>query len=356
MKVCTVALLLGSAAAFPSPDEPMEKAEKMMSMSSMSQMSHMSMGMDDHMMGMGSGDECMELPEIGELIKRAFPEDVDGGIWNSNYLTKKWNGMDPALGGYPTPIDTRYPFEAVAPWLGQPGGGTPHHCADNMPADTQANDCPKLIVNSDNGPFGPGHTPPHIALRAVSDTHCEAEDWFDYENWGCDIPHDILLGLIRRFYPRDPDTGAVDYPPPDTEGTPEYYPYEFPGNRGPHWCTQEVMDAGIYGDYCPYEPEGRYRHPHLALAALNVYLANMYMPEQCGTEWMDQLPEGVTYPPQGWDTGISFPAMEDEDDPNSQPAVPYQWPGPLGLHKQGVPGLFGLSLIVTDDNGDLAPM
>ena len=36
------------------------------------------------------------------------------------------------------------------------------------------------------------------------------------------------------------------------------------------------------------------------------------MPEQCGTEWMDQLPEGVTYPPQGWDTGISFPVMEDE--------------------------------------------
>ena len=68
------------------------------------------------------------LPEITEVMELAFPTwNVDkkgkrvegGGKWNPNYLTKRWNGLDPALGGYPTPIDTRYPFEFAAAFKGE---------------------------------------------------------------------------------------------------------------------------------------------------------------------------------------------------------------------------------------------
>lgn len=299
-----------------------------------------------------------ELPEIGEIMEMAFPcaqddekmgkqDDDDEVKWQCNYLSKRYNGMDPALGGYPSPLDTRYPFEGVAPWMGQPGAGMPHHCPEDSDPLLNAKTCPKLVTDSDNGIYGAGHIPPHIALRAVSETWREAYKWFDYSKHHCDIPADTLLGLIRRFYKRAED-GSVDYPPPVIEGTPEYFPYEFPGNAGPHHCTQEYLDAGHSGEFCPYEPEGRYRHPHIALAALNVYLANMHMPDKCGTTWMSQLPTGVTYPPQGADTSVAFPAMENEDDFGSQPALPYVWPGPAGTKKKAPLGLWALHLVVQD--------
>jgi len=68
------------------------------------------------------------LPEMAEVMEIAFPTwNVDennnriegGGKWNPYYLTKRWNGLDPALGGYPTPIDTRYPFEFAAAFKGK---------------------------------------------------------------------------------------------------------------------------------------------------------------------------------------------------------------------------------------------
>jgi len=68
------------------------------------------------------------LPEISDVMELAFPTwNVDkknnriegGGKWNPHYLTKRWNGLDPTLGGYPTPIDTRYPFEFAAAFKGK---------------------------------------------------------------------------------------------------------------------------------------------------------------------------------------------------------------------------------------------
>jgi len=35
--------------------------------------------------------------------------------------------LGPALGGYPTPVDTKYVYEFAAPFLKQPGDGSVHH-------------------------------------------------------------------------------------------------------------------------------------------------------------------------------------------------------------------------------------
>jgi len=48
---------------------------------------------------------------------------------------------DPALGGYPTPVDTKYVYEFAAPFLKQPGDGSVHHCAYDA-SDVGA--CPKV--------------------------------------------------------------------------------------------------------------------------------------------------------------------------------------------------------------------
>lgn len=52
--------------------------------------------------------------------------------------------------------------------------------------------------------------------------------------------------------------------------------------RGPHYCSVDAAEAGnIWGDYCPYihtgDNSGQYRHPHLALAALELWIANQCM-------------------------------------------------------------------------------
>ena len=73
------------------------------------------------------------LPSLSNLIELAFPTwcidadenritDVDtcadgspNGKWNPIYLTKQYSGADPALGGYPTPLDVHYAFEYASP-------------------------------------------------------------------------------------------------------------------------------------------------------------------------------------------------------------------------------------------------
>jgi hypothetical protein len=347
-------------------ETPMDKSanEKMHSMGPMSAMPSMHSAMSMHgSMGMGYADACSALnlvepaasaspggSDIKMLLDKAFPNTTVGGVWNPVYYTKKYNGMDPALGGYPTPIDTRYPFEYNAPWLGQPGAGCPHLCRANADPLTPVQSCPKLHLNEDySWEYGiADHIPPHISLVAVNNAISSGcgilDELFDYAKYECNFNPHTLLALIRRLYPRDPDTGAVSYPPPVTPGTLEYFPLEFPGNAGPHWCSQEVLDAGIWGDYCPYMPEGRYRHPHLALAAVEVYLANLYMPTKCPDTWHATNP---WYPPRpGQDTSIAWCAMEDESDLNSQPALPYVWPGPGGTKKKPVPGYYPMGYIV----------
>ena len=79
-------------------------------------------------------DSCIEVPALRTLLHTAFPvwnvndagERIDGGgKWNPLYYTKKYDGQDPSLGGYPTDIDVGYPFYYAAPFFGQPGAGTP---------------------------------------------------------------------------------------------------------------------------------------------------------------------------------------------------------------------------------------
>ena len=80
-----------------------------------------------------------------------------GGKWNPLYFTKRYDGLDPSKGGYPTDIDVRYAFFSGAAFRGQPGGGSPHHCAIDAPIDIKIQTCPKIVTKSDDHPlYGPG--------------------------------------------------------------------------------------------------------------------------------------------------------------------------------------------------------
>ena len=259
--------------------------------------------------------------------------------------TKRWNGLDPDLGGYPTPIDTRYPFEYAADFQGQPGAGSPHHCAVDYDPNSPIQACPKLITDNDDGEYGIGHTPPHIGLAVVRSalSECaedEFADWFDFESETapCDIKPDVLASMIRAKYPRDPDTGAVDYPPPVVPGSFEYFELEFPSPEGPpHWCTPAFWESGQWADFCPYvfegENAGKYRHPHLALSATMQYIANSINPSVCGVEWDDR----GQYPLID-DSSIAWADMESNEG-DAQPTLPYSWPENGDTQVKNVPGL-----------------
>lgn len=160
-------------------------------------------------------------------------------------------------------------------------------------------------------------------------------DWFDFPTNACRILPHQLLKLIRHYFPRDA-TGKADYPAPfSVAGGPGasevdgYYPLEFvnlvgasctaeaekhpgwgnlqcyeqhsggtvadypeyllPGHGSPHYCTKEGKGFDVNNDWCPYlffgPNRGKYRHPHIGFAAVEVYLANMIMPTMCGTTW-----------------------------------------------------------------------
>ena len=130
-----------------------------------------------------------ELPYIGDLIEAAFPTwcidedeqriDIDdvffcddgtpNGRFSPLYFSKEFSGSYPALGGYPTNIDTQYPFEFAAPYLGQACAGSSHHCPQDFDgANENCKTCPKVETKNDYGPKGPGHIPPHITLAAVT--------------------------------------------------------------------------------------------------------------------------------------------------------------------------------------------
>ncbi len=128
-----------------------------------------------------------ELPPIADLIERAYPtwcidesenrvydipvcdDGTPNGRWSPLYFTKQHSGADPALGGYPSNIDIVYPFEFAAPFLGQACAGSPHMCGEDFDGTSiNCKKCPKVKTMDDNGPYGPGHVPPHISLAALS--------------------------------------------------------------------------------------------------------------------------------------------------------------------------------------------
>jgi hypothetical protein len=81
-------------------------------------------------------DECGRLTRVDDgQAHSEYPmaARIEGGVggggkWNPCYYTKRFDGLDPVYGGYPTPIDTRYPYAFAAPFYGQPGDGSAHHC------------------------------------------------------------------------------------------------------------------------------------------------------------------------------------------------------------------------------------
>jgi hypothetical protein len=86
---------------------------------------------------------CPRLDSLGgELMSESteFPTFEEGN-WNPCYYTKAFAGLDPKMGGYPTPIDTHYPYEFAAPFLKQPGDGSTHHCTQDA---VDIGGCPKL--------------------------------------------------------------------------------------------------------------------------------------------------------------------------------------------------------------------
>jgi hypothetical protein len=75
---------------------------------------------------------------------------------------------------------------------------------------------------------------------------------------------------------------------------------------------------------------GKYRHPHIALAALELWIANQCMPDMCPQEWLES-PNGQGY---GTDdtksTSITWCEMDNNNNLTAQPLVPYEWPNTGG--------------------------
>jgi len=361
-----------------------------------------------------------KLPYIGDLIEAAFPtwcidedeqriHDVEfcddgspNGRWTPLYFTKEFSGADPALGGYPSDIDIQYVFYFGAPFLGQACAGGPHHCPEDFDGEhINCATCPKVKTKDDSGPNGPGHIPPHIALASLTKYYNEMAtdegvdvakvfaDAFNYDVNACRVLPGALLPMIRKYYPRDPETGEAYYPPPFTEAG-GAYPLEFVnlagescekekekhsgagamecfeehsgdvsqypdylevGHGSPHYCTKEGKKADVYNDWCPYiyfgPNRGKYRHPHVAFAAVETFIANLVMPDKCGTTWDDS-----NFPP-AVDTTPAFPYMEDLTNVDAmaptQPLIgegKFVWPGPMGNKKKPAKGLFTFDLIV----------
>jgi len=296
---------------------------------------------------------CPRLDALGGTLVSGFedfPEAV-ANKFNSCYYTKAFAGLDPSKGGYPTPIDTHYPYEFAAPFLKQPGDGSVHHCnTDDNTVDigscpklgnTCGKDCAKITDD-----YGIGHIPPFVPLAAVRNAYssCGAKnicsDWFNFNTNGCNIKKSVLDDLV---YDQFGNGDEIRFPGPviiDGEPSSTYFRLEYGGEspacdggncRGPHYCTEDVADEGnIWGDFCPYvhtgPNSGKYRHPHIALAALELWIANQCMPENCPAQWLDS-PNGQGYATNGETaTSITWSKMDDEEDQMSQPAVPYMWP------------------------------
>ena len=302
---------------------------------------------------------CPRLAKIGGALEQGFETfpTPEKDKFNPCYYTKAFAGLDPMKGGYPTPIDTKYPYEFAAPFFKQPGDGSTHHCALNAPPSTPVQSCPKVGTggcgpgvkdcNKITDEFGIGHVPPFVPLAAVKNAFLAGKEdvceWFDADVHQCNIPKSVLDRLVVDTFEVD---GTIKFTPPkilpglpasDPKST--YYKLEYLGDpvacaddncRGPHYCSKAAAEEDVWGDFCPYihtgENAGLYRHPHVALAAFELWIANKCKPKECPSTWLDS-PNAKDY---GADakksTSITWSEMDDNSDPMAQPIVPYQWP------------------------------
>jgi len=239
--------------------------------------------------------------------------------------------------------------------------GSTHHCPINSKDDTKIQSCPKINSPCANGEkdcvevtdkYGIGHIPPFVALAALEDEYksCNGDtrdfcsEWFDYDTDKCNIKPSVWTKLVYAYFSSDEQT--IKFDPPiliDEMPSRTYYKLEYIGEpdefvdnvcdegtcRGPHYCSKKVADEDIWGDFCPYvhtgPNSGQYRHPHIALAALELWFANQCMPSLCPKEWL-QSPNAEGYGKTETSTSITWAEMEDNKNPMSQPQVPYQWP------------------------------
>jgi len=305
---------------------------------------------------------CAALDEVASTLATEAPSVVGStdGKFNPCYYTKRFAGLNPDLGGYPTPIDTHYPYEFAAPFMGQPGDGSVKHCPLDSDPNIAIGSCPKLgttcgkdcAVISDD--YGIGHIPPFVPLSALKQAYnsCEYDicnDWFDYNTNGCNIKKSVLDEVVYKYF-GDEDT--IKFRPPILlDGVPSdtYFKLEYIADpsagpnsvsRGPHYCSKEVADEDLaWGDFCPYihtgKNTGKYRHPHLALAAFELWIANQCMADKCSPTWLDS-PNGEGYAEETLKTtSITWCEMVDNNDSMSQPKTPYEWP----IQGGAVPGL-----------------
>lgn len=241
------------------------------------------------------------------------------------------------------------------------------------------------------------------------------DEIFDYNYHQCRVQPHILLRMIRKYYPRT-EGEKVAYPSPTSRDGGDFQ-YEFPSGNGidnqekpyapgpPHWCTEEFKGTEHWDGVCPYvfegpdagkvssknsnEPSGRhfnvyiivptvhfltimctlvvqYRHPHIAFAALEVYLAKKEMPNKCEETWLQNNPEFLD--PDRPSTHTPFPTMttdpsvteqrylaEMENDVDyrqtvehwiGQPAIPWEYPPIFDLRT--VEGEFAMSYYLGD--------
>jgi len=305
---------------------------------------------------------CPRLNKVGGSLVANYTDFpvAEEGKFNPCYYTKAFAGLDPKYGGYPTPIDTHYPYEFAAPFFGQPGDGSTHHCPMNADPSTKIQSCPKIAPKCDGDvpdcnkitdDYGIGHVPPFVPLAAVKNAYFNCGEQTDVCKWftdkvnPCNIPKDVMDRLIVEYF--GTEDGNIQFTPPvlgndlpvvdNPKST--YYKLEYGGDaeacadnncRGPHYCSKEAATEDVWGDFCPYihtgENAGLYRHPHLALAALELWIANKCMgPDICPMTWLDS-PNGQDYGDKMKSTSITWAEMDDNNDPIAQPAVPYKWP------------------------------
>mmetsp|Transcript_18818 Transcript_18818/g.23911 ORF Transcript_18818/g.23911 Transcript_18818/m.23911 type:complete len:372 (+) Transcript_18818:339-1454(+) len=222
--------------------------------------------------------------------------------------------------------------------------------------------------------------------------------WFDFAMNGCRVLPNVLLPMIRAYFPRD-ENGKAAYPPPFTsEGGPGLpdgmtypYPLEFvnfvgetckaeqgkfasaqcyeqhsngnatdfpeylqPGHGSPKYCSVGAKEADVNNDWCPYiffgPNRGKYRHPHIAFAAVESWLASKVI-DECGEEWDDN--DGKDYPHTP-DHSIAWPKMavvEGFEDHPMQPALTeaggFIWPGDEGTKRKACKGMFSIEKYLT---------
>lgn len=303
---------------------------------------------------------CPRMDKVGGALMKGyetFPEPQQKKF-NPCYYTKAFAGLDPMLGGYPTPIDTKYPYEFAAPFFKQPGDGSTHHCPLDSAPDTQIQTCPKIAPKCDGeakdcnrltNEFRIGHVPPFVPLAAIKNAYNNLDDkakvcdWFNDKIQPCSIPVAKLDELVYDSFVTN-GTEVQFTPPKILENLPAsdpkstYYKLEYLDDavacadnncRGPHYCSKAAADEDIWGDFCPYihtgDNAGLYRHPHIALAALELWFASRCN-DSCTSTWLDS-PNGASY---GGDkfksTSITWAEMDDNQNQIAQPVVPYKWP------------------------------